>query len=67
MAEKRCTDFDRRSGGDRRRNHNSVYATNGGVERRTGSERRSQFERREDWLRINKWLSLLVADLKWQT
>jgi hypothetical protein len=66
MVEKRCTDFDRRSGGDRRRNHSSVYSTNGGVERRRGSERRSQFERREDWLRINKWLSLLVADLKWQ-
>jgi hypothetical protein len=66
MVEKRCSDFDRRSGGDRRRNHNSAYAMNGGVERRSGRERRSQVERRQDWLRINKWLSLLVSDLKGQ-
>ena len=67
MIEKRHSDFDRRLGGDRRRNHNPGYTSNGALDRRTGKERRSQFERREDWLRITKRLSVLVYDLKWQT
>ena len=66
MIEKRNSDFDRRLGGDRRKNHNPNYTSNRVLERRAGKERRSQFERREDWLRVTKWLSVLVHDLKWQ-
>jgi len=64
---RRCSVTDRRSGEDRRREHNLDYFSNGGVERRSWQERRSQVERRRDWLRVTKWSSVLLAALTWQT
>lgn len=62
MLERKYSGTDRRSGEDRRREHNLDYFSNGGVERRSWQERRSQVERRWGWLRVTKWSSVLAED-----
>ena len=58
MLKKRGSVLDRRSGEDRRKEHNPDYFLNGGVERRHWKERRSQAERRAGWVRLSEWYSV---------
>ena len=59
--KKRNSDFDRRSGIDRRRHYDLDYFFSGGAERRLMRERRSDVERRSDWLKINKFTSIFMT------
>jgi hypothetical protein len=61
MKERRGYRIDRRSGDDRRKEHNLNYFIRGGVERRKYKERRSHVERRKTWLRVDEWVSVFVG------
>lgn len=60
-VKKRISDFDRRSGIDRRLQYDLDYFFSGGTERRLHNERRSDVERRSDWLKINKFSSVFMT------
>ena len=64
MLENRNSDFDRRSGADRRKVYRLGFFVKKGVERRTGTERRARDERREGWVRAGKWNSVRLDGLK---
>ena len=59
MEERFRFPADRRSGGDRRKIYNMVYARDEGNERRSNKERRSGIEQRKDWVKDTKWSSVL--------
>ena len=52
MTDMRRSNYDRRSGADRRVVCDLRYGLNGGVKRRQWKKRRSEFERRADWVRL---------------
>jgi hypothetical protein len=59
MEEKLRFPVDRRSGGDRRKIYNLVYARFEGNERRNKKEQRYGIERRKDWVKETNWSSVL--------
>ena len=58
------SNFDRRSGANRRKLYHLGLFLKGGVERRRGEERRSKFEARQGWVRVDKWSSVRLEGLK---
>ena len=64
MVESRKSNFDRRSGKERRKLYNLKRLLRGGVERRCGKERRSIFEARQGWVKVDKWSSVRLKGLK---
>jgi len=64
MVEKRIFSIDRRSGYDRRNEHNLDYFLNGGADRRKQRKRRSIIERRAKWCRLNEWYSVPQQSLE---
>ncbi len=62
--EKRRSNFDRRSGKDKRKLYHLWLFSKGGVKRRCGEERRSKFEARQEWVRVDKWSSVRLKGLK---
>ena len=61
MIIKRDSDFDRRSGIDRRLHYDLDYFFFGGIERRSPFDRRSDVERRFGWLKISKYSSVYMS------
>ncbi len=62
--EKRRSNFDRRSGTEKRKLYHLGLFSKGRVERRCGEERRSKFEARQEWVRVGKWSSVRLKGLK---
>ena len=64
MMESRKSNFDRRSGKDRRKSYHLRGLLKKGAERRAGEERRSKIEARQGWVRVAKWSSVRLEGLK---
>jgi hypothetical protein len=64
MIESRKSNFDRRSGKERRKLYHLRGLLRGGVKKRCGEERRSKFEARQGWVRVDKWSSVHLKELK---
>jgi len=64
MVEKHRSNFDRRSGKDRRKLYHLIRFTKGGAERRCEEQRRFKYEGRQGWVRVDKWSSVRLEGLK---
>ena len=62
--ERRMSNFDRRSGIDKRKLYHLGLFSKRGVEKRCGEERRSIYEARQEWVRVDKWSSVRLEGLK---
>ena len=64
MIENRKSNFDRRSGKERRKFCHIRGLLSGVVNKRCREERRSKFEARQGWVRVDKWSSVRLEELK---
>ena len=64
MLKERCSDFDRRSGIEKRKIYDLEYFLTGGTEKRIQNERRSNEERRTGWIKISKYSAVFLDGME---